>query len=62
MYGAEGRARTGDLLITSQLHYQLCYFGIMRELYNLILKNEYFFIISLNMVVIGGLEPPTPAL
>ena len=26
-YGAEDRTRTGDLLITNQLHYQLCYFG-----------------------------------
>jgi hypothetical protein len=32
-YGAEGRTRTGDLLITNQLHYQLCYFGNKRKLY-----------------------------
>ena len=32
-YGAEDRTRTGDLLITNQLHYQLCYFGNCWELY-----------------------------
>ena len=30
-YGAEGRTRTGDLLITNQLHYQLCYVGLERN-------------------------------
>ena len=28
MYGAGGRTRTPDLLITNQLHYQLCYTSI----------------------------------
>ncbi len=31
--GAEDRTRTGDLLITNQLHYQLCYFGNNLKLY-----------------------------
>ena len=31
--GAEDRTRTGDLLITNQLHYQLCYFGNNFKLY-----------------------------
>jgi hypothetical protein len=31
--GAEGRTRTGDLLITNQLLYQLSYFGLLFRLY-----------------------------
>ena len=31
--GAEGRTRTGDLLITNQLLYQLSYFGLLLRLY-----------------------------
>ena len=30
--GAEGRTRTGDLLITNQLLYQLSYFGLLIRL------------------------------
>ena len=33
LHGAEGRTRTGDLLITNQLLYQLSYFGLLFRLY-----------------------------
>ena len=49
-YGAEDRTRTGDLLITNQLHYQLCYFGNNANYTNKLLpllKNNLVFCIFL---------------
>ncbi|SEH84343.1 hypothetical protein BAZSYMA_ACONTIG00016_7 [Bathymodiolus azoricus thioautotrophic gill symbiont] len=46
--GAEGRTRTGDLLITNQLHYQLCYFGVM----NLKIIQSYLKYIALFITIV----------